>query len=208
MLEEEAEDKSDNPEDDSDIHKNDGGKATANHDRLDQVHVSDMEAEVSSFRCQLAELKNHEKNVSPEPMERLASKNTKCMVMFQMQIDPEYTLRTCFQNGIYGRRQGEHTNLLEVFPDKYHNNLAGDFIHPIPGVMKPATLSLVGDKMQTARHITHHLHQYSIVGSTRHPQHFPESSSFQCIQCNYSWIASLARSAAPLQWISYGNLQR
>ncbi|KAF8576542.1 hypothetical protein K439DRAFT_1622783 [Ramaria rubella] len=146
MLEEEAEDESDNPEDDSDIHKNDGGKATANHDRLDQ----------------LAELKNREKNVSPEPAERPASKNTKgtvngydkkavdkiqqlggkftimyslwianAQVVFQTQLDPEYMLRTRFQNGIHGRRQGEHANLLEVFPDEYHNNLAGDFIHPI-----------------------------------------------------------------------------
>ncbi|KAF8573741.1 hypothetical protein K439DRAFT_1624843 [Ramaria rubella] len=82
MLEEEAEDKSDsdNLEDDSDIHnQNDavGGKATANHDRLDQVCVSDMEAEVSSLRCQLAELKNCKKNGSPEPAEWPASKNTK-----------------------------------------------------------------------------------------------------------------------------------
>ncbi|KAF8581735.1 hypothetical protein K439DRAFT_1618789 [Ramaria rubella] len=148
MLEEEAEDESDNPEDDSDIYKNDGDKATANHDRLDQVRISDMEAEVSALRRQLSELKNRKKNVSPEPAERPASKNTKCMVNGYdkkavdkiRQLGGKFTIMYSLwianaQNSLSewytGRRQGEHADLLEVFPDEYHNNLTGDFIHPI-----------------------------------------------------------------------------
>jgi hypothetical protein len=50
---------------------------------------------------------------------------------FQTKPNPEYVPMSRFEPGLEWKRQGELADLLQIFPEEYHKDFAGDFIHPI-----------------------------------------------------------------------------
>lgn len=52
---------------------------------------------------------------------------------FQTKLDPTFQPMDRFRTGLEWKRQGELADLLEVFPEEFHREFSGDFIHPIVG---------------------------------------------------------------------------
>jgi len=50
---------------------------------------------------------------------------------FQTMPDPNYVPMDRFVPSLESKRQGELADLCSVFPEEYHKNFMGDFIHPI-----------------------------------------------------------------------------
>lgn len=55
-------------------------------------------------------------------------------VAFQTKPNVDYVSTDHFKAGIEWQRQGEHTNLWEMFPEEYYKEFAGDFIYPAVSV--------------------------------------------------------------------------